>query len=336
VDQPKSVFQTTLRRVNLWRDLIHRQIHRAKGLPPVTALVLAVLLLTLTLGGPGQIPPALAAPAAQAVRVRAAYELNLFGPSPIELCVGQTESISVHVVYVVTRRDPSSLLQQNTPYWAPGEIVSAGARDSSIVDIDPPTGSSGASPLDYDFALSHEMVFTITAKQVGSTVITFRHTRSLLMGLVPALQLAPSVDVPVTVGLCYEAYSSGLGLEFTAKDICGLESPFRLSAHSELGILTEKSQVMRFTPDPQDSTHTHGQYAAIDGITVAAAGCTLYTSGSYDVTFYNESRTEGDIAMVGPSSMVCEGSTVFSDVTDFHVAFRAIPSGGVCVESVAE
>lgn len=74
--------------------------------------------------------------------------------------------------------------------------------------------------------------------------------------------------------------------------------------------------VATFTP----TSPTQGTYTYTNNI---VGGCVDSSNGLYEVMFY--ALGEADIVMTGPTTRVCSGVTVFSDVTESRIAIREAP-----------
>lgn len=126
----------------------------------------------------------------------------------------------------------------------------------------------------------------------------------------------------VTVKPCYEAYASSLQEVYTKKDMGTLDEPFSLAGSVDTGGVTGRSSRMYFTP----LDDSQGVFIMIEHVEYFGIPCTVYTGGSYEVVFYRQDKTEGDLITEGGATQVCEGMATSTQNLALRVAFRATQS----------
>jgi hypothetical protein len=235
------------------------------------------------------------------------------------ICVGEFQEIQVRILRV----------------GAIGQFISGGRVAGLVEDSDVGELISGQDLIDViGVPPQAEAIFYFQAKNPGQTTIEFVNIRTGDEGFYGGPTHASEPDpVKVEVTPCYEAYAGAGILNYTKKDICSLERPFKLegfSAGTEFGVTANqqnKTQLYAFTPiDTQ-----HGNFSLKDRMTVPQVGCTIYINGTYVLQFYDRAKTEGNIVMTGAGTMVCDNGN-FSEHPNANpqIGFRALPQGVAC------
>jgi hypothetical protein len=284
-----------------------------------------------------------------------------------KVCVGQTIDFIVTVVLDVTWFDSSGVGHTNPTYYT-GERVVPTIIGAQIGTISPTALSTsdqlGGNPLapiqlpsrgrilaSHQRMHSLPLVFTFTATEKGTTTIEFAHTERARIG-VPLATHTAVANVEVTD--CWEAYATGLWTgnvanNWTQKDICSLERPFLIEGNGASvggGAIGDfDSKAFFFWPMGQPfgvagvTALQNGSYIYVGEITIntpaGAEHCTRLGSGTYEQIFY-ESRVvrEGNLILFGSSNLYCSFGSTHFDNEVIEVAFRALPEGEVCQESL--
>ena len=275
----------------------------------VVALALALILAVLG---------ANLAQAQTRVSVSISYELEV-SPQSLRLCTGESHEI---VLKIVRLRDRGA---QSLParFLAWGGRVLGDVRDDDVGQFSPAEAGR-----DVRGPAQPRAVYTLVAKAPGRTTIDFHIVDTGDEDALGDRLPGDSVSIPVEVTDCFEAYTSGLGMFFTVKDMGDLIQPFTLEAFSPpTNGITTSSQAMFFMPSgPRNQflPSFSGLYVSVISDTTQLGGvevtCLDVLSGSYEVDFhitpddprFRSGIDVGNLLLFGKGSKYCQGRLVLS------------------------
>lgn len=276
--------------------------------------------------------------------------------SDVKLCVGETEIVSVYVFLEVSAADH---------YYYYGERIGTEVSNRQVASVSPelavttPGGYGGLTSRllrlpKFRGAFINQPIdeyFTIEGLKAGTATITFTHQQARRSGFPRA---APqSVQVEVTD--CYEAFQWGHGDDFPVKDICSLNRPFVLESKTNrqdiiLGArisIEENSSALFFWPFPQLAANDplRGYYVYVtkwvntaippDGSPPLVDPGFTVGGGDYQVVIRGQGPTrEGDFQLTGSYTEYHDNGFVVTAEEDTLIAFRPLPAGATCVESL--
>ena len=246
---------------------------------------------------------------------------------PVRLCTGESLEIKVSINRLIYRgQRPTS----PAGYSVGGGIVLGVISDEDVGQFDPPLPAAPVVGPTGNVLVGSQAhaVYTFVAKAPGQTTIEFsifRTGEEAILG--EGWEMDPrSLDVVVTD--CFEAYTSGLGMFFTVKDMGDLIQPFTLEAFSPpTNGITTSSQAMFFMPSgPRNQflPSFSGLYVSVISDTTQLGGvevtCLDVLSGSYEVDFhitpddprFRSGIDVGNLLLFGKGSKYCQGRLVLS------------------------
>jgi hypothetical protein len=265
------------------------------------------------------------------------------GDQFLTLCTGQSEKISVSIAKrIFPNVDPLS------PGGGGIAFMSHPLRGGSVrgVVAKPDVGHFEPAQAERGVVgwVEPRADYTFVADAPGVTTIEFRIVRTGD----EAFEAGLGVRIPrthyiveVEVVDCYEASTSGLGIEFAAdgKDLGALDDPFLISGVTDLGGISGSSENMFFIPNRRD--RLRGAQVFIETYTIALGGsttnCFLVFSGRYEVAFhitpgdpaFRPGVDVGNLVLYGNGSQFCEGRFVqkvkYTTTPGFLIAFTPKP-----------
>lgn len=307
----------SISRPSLIKNRTRKQGRLVKASRPLPQLLLVTLLLALALVSAGQTSAQTALTLQQTVPLSWRVITNT---SSFSICVGEFQIIELKIMRI----------------GAIGQFISGGAvyGDVGNLNVGELIEGNNTTVEVNGIPPAATAIFTFEAKKPGRTTIVFGAIRTGDEGFYGSQTTARNSDpVNVEVTPCYQAYAGAGILNYTKKDICSLERPFKLAGYttgSEFGVSSnQKDKTQNYVFSPIDSTH--GNFSLIDLMTVPRVGCTIYINGTYRLEFYNQAKTEGNIVMTGGGTMVCDNGTfVEAPNANPQIAFRALPQGVMC------
>jgi hypothetical protein len=244
------------------------------------------------------------------------YALTVQHPS-LRLCTGETAEILAYISRQVYRRGRQH----------PAQVLAHGGRVVGVVgDEDVGRFEPAEAGRDVRGTPLPRALYEFVALAPGRTTIDFiidetgdEHLYGNDLG-------GDTVSVSVVVTDCFEAFTSGLGLVFTVKDMKDLIQPFTLEAHSPPTVgITTKSQAMFFMPSgPRNQflPSFSGLYVSVLSDTTTLGGrqitCVDVLTGPYELEFhitpddprFRSGIDVGNLQLWGNWTKFCPGGSV--------------------------